>query len=97
MDPFVKDDDTMETGRWNLDDRKLLELIQETVREWQNAERNYLSQDDSHPLREQNYLRVQVLKELYQSLIREAKKRELTLSSEQLINQIISTHQDKHK
>ena len=95
MDPFVKDDDTMETGRWNLDDRKMLELIQETVREWQNAERNYLSQDDSHPLREQNYLRVQVLKELYQSLIRK-QKRELT-SSEQLINQIISTHQDKHK
>ncbi len=80
----------MDTERWNLDNEKLLELIHETVREWQSAESRFVSED----LEEQNYLRVELLKELYQSLIREAKERDLTLSKEQLINQIIHRHPD---
>lgn len=88
MYPFEEDDEPMEEKRMALDNGKLLDLIQATVREWQSADLNTIDDRD--------YIRAEELKELYQSLIREAKRRNLTLSKEQLISQVIYTHSEEN-
>ena len=95
MYPFEEDDDVM-GKRMTLDNEKLLDLIQATVREWQSAEEGFLDQCDAYTIGDRDYLRAEELKELYQSLIREAKRRNLALSKEQLISQVIYTHSDKN-
>ena len=97
MYPFEEDDDAMKTRRSNLDDGQLLGLIQETVKEWKSAEDYFSKQCDVYTLKDKNYARIQELKDLYESLIREAKDRNLALSKEKLISQIIYTHSDKDR
>jgi len=87
----------MDTECRNLDNGRLLELIQDTIREWQDAESCYLSKDGIEELEDKNYRKIQLLKELYQSLIREAKERNLTLSKEQLFTQIITNYSDEEE
>jgi hypothetical protein len=67
----------------------LLELIHRALIQWKRAEKDYLRQGDIYMLKSRNTMSAQMLREIYISLLKEARKRELVLTEEQLLDRIL--------
>lgn len=67
----------------------LLELIHRVLIQWKKAEKNYIRQGDIYILKNPNTMRTRMLREIYISLLKEARKRRLVLTEEQLLHRIL--------
>ena len=70
-------------------DRLLLEYVQKALKKWKWAEVNCRSYSDTCMLKNRNRIRAEALKGIYISLILEARKRELALTTKQLLDCIL--------
>lgn len=71
----------------------ILDMIHTALQKWKKAEYMTLD-DDVYILKNRNRIRAETLKSIYLELLKEAKKRDISLSSEQLLDRILYTYDE---
>lgn len=71
----------------------ILDMIHTALQKWKKAEYMTLD-DDVYILKNRNRIRAEALKSIYLELLKEAKKRDISLSSEQLLDRILYTYDE---
>ena len=81
----------MEYKPEQYDDGKLLELLQGAFRDWKRMENICMEYDRIHVRQNGILYHVDLLKDTYLSLLKEARKRNLSLTSQELLSTILYT------
>lgn len=71
----------------------ILDMIHTALQKWKKAEYMTLD-DDVYILKNRSRIRAEALKSIYLELLKEAKKRDISLSSEQLLDRILYTYDE---
>lgn len=71
----------------------ILDMIHTALQKWKKAEYMTLD-DDVYILKNRNRIRAEALKSIYLELLKEAKKRDISLSNEQLLDRILYTYDE---
>ncbi|HZJ83057.1 MAG TPA: hypothetical protein VFD57_04515 [Clostridia bacterium] len=87
----------MEYDPEQCDDRRLLELLNQAFQDWKRMEKLYKGQDKVYVRQNDKGYNGETLKSTYLSLLREARKRDIFLTSEELFNTIIYTKVPKKR
>lgn len=75
----------------SYDDAMLLKMIHEALKKWKNAE-GFALAEQTDVLVVRNKIRAAALRNIYIELLREARKRDLSLTTEQLLDRILYTY-----
>jgi hypothetical protein len=79
------------------DNEVLLELVQKAYKKWKWAELNYKRQDGVYVLKNRNKIRAESLRDIYITLLLEARKRDVSMTPKQLFNFILYPSPEKEK